>query len=100
MSETNEETIIPAVSEIDEPIRTQSQIQIFTEEVPSKEKREWLKWNKNYNFISYLLLILLILYGVDVSASSGQSSLKEPMFELLKTITLMVSGYVFAKGAE
>jgi|GEM_PF-4507704 len=86
--------------EMDEPIGNQGYSQMSAEEVPSKAKQEWIKWIKNYKFIFQLIGILLFIYLVDVYASGGQSSLKEPMFDLVKTIALTVSGYIFAKSTD
>ena len=89
---------IPA-AEIDEPLYPMQRGQI-----PLKEQQEWVKWIKDFNFIKFTLGLMVLLYIIyliiSVAVFQKNSSLTEPLFEVLKTVLLTVAGYVFGKSQE
>lgn len=84
------------VTEIEEPF-----FQAKREQIPLKEQQEWVKWTKDFDFVKFILGLLILLYlldlGISVFVFRKNSSLTQPLFEVLKTILLTVSGYVFGK---
>ena len=84
------------LKEIDEP-SSETRGNLFYE-LDSNGKKELYKRTQNFDFIKMILLIMIVIYIVDVVVSKGQSSLKEPFFEVLKTVLLTVAGYIFAKS--
>ncbi len=86
-------------AEIDEP---PSQVQ--REQISLKEQQKWVKWVKNFDFIKFILGLMVLLYLLDLIISvvvfQKNSSLTEPLFEVLKTVLLTVAGYVFGKSQE
>ena len=66
---------------------------------PVKE-RDWLIWLKNFDFMKYIIVVMMLIYIVDLFFTKGTSSLREPLFETLKTLLFMAAGYVFAKSSD
>lgn len=90
-------------SEVESP---QSEIDVPPEDEPFYDKltpiqqKEWNRWLKNMGFMKQILILMLLVFVDDLFVSKGQSDLKEPMFEVLKTVLFTVSGYVFAKNQD
>lgn len=86
-------------TEIDEPPH-----QVQREQISLKEQQKWVKWVKNFDFIQFILGLMILLYLLDLIISvvvfQKNSSLTEPLFEVLKTVLLTVAGYVFGKSQE
>lgn len=83
--------------EIDEP---PSNITPLGETELVKEKISFFKWSKNMNFIYFIVFVMVVLYISDIIITKGSSSLKEPLFDTLKTLLFTVAGYVFAKNVD
>ena len=99
--EINEREIVPPITEIDEPpSHNQSTNSTFTE-LSASDKKDLLKWSKNYDFLMCIIGIILLLYVFDTFIifwkPEVQSTLRDPIFELLKTVLFTVSGYIFGK---
>lgn len=88
--------IEPPVCEIDVPLEEKTEV--YLDKLSPMQRKEWVKWLKNLNFIKLVLGIMLFIYLLDFTISKGNSDLKEPLFEVLKTVLFTASGYVFAKG--
>ena len=95
-NEENELKIEPPYREIDVPKEVNNDN--FYDQLSPMEKKEWRRWLKNSNFMHYIILVMLLIYLIDLLANGGNSSLKEPLFEVLKTVLFTASGYVFAKN--
>lgn len=93
-----EQEIETPTREIDEPtVRINDN---SLERLSPMQQKEWQRWLKNLGFMKWLLGLMLLVYVIDLFWSGGQSSLKEPFFEVLKTVLFTVSGYVFAKNSD
>lgn len=105
MEELQHERDVPKViKEVDEPPDDLYMERKAKTELSPKDKMHLFMWNKNLNFIVIVIGIMCILYFIDIFISikypEANITLKEPLFELLKTILLMASGYVFAKSGD
>lgn len=87
--------------EMDEPPRyARTDLGFHISELPPQERQNLYKWLKNFSFVKTILFFMFVVYIIDLFCTKGQSSLKEPFFEVLKTLLLTVSGYVFAKSGK
>lgn len=50
--------------------------------------------------IRLILAVMAVLYFFDAMVCEGTSNLRQPMFEVLKTILYISSGYILAKGPK
>lgn len=94
----DERAVEAPLTEIDEPSTISEVRGNPVDELPANDKKDLFKWTKNFDFLKTILIIMVVIYIIDVIASKGQSSLKEPFFEVLKTILLTAAGYIFAKS--
>ena len=96
--------IQPPVSEMEIPPQTSLSQQRDIAELSPIEKRDWLKWLKNFNFIKFVIFAMFFIYATNVvlaiCAPDADVFLQEPLFEALKVLLFTVSGYVFAKTTE
>ena len=95
-----EREVIAPLMEIDEPSVIAEVRGNTLDELPANDKKDLFKWTKNFDFLKTIPIIMVGIYIADVIASRGQSSLKEPFFEVLKTILLTAAGYIFAKSEK
>lgn len=82
------------------PTYARSDSSFHISELSPQEGKNLFKWLKNLDFVKTIVSFMFVIYMIDLFITKGQSSLKEPFFEVLKTLLLTVSGYVFAKSGE
>ncbi len=96
-----ERTVEMPEREMDEPPRyARRHLSFDISELTPQERRNLYQWLKNFSFVRTILFLMFVVYIIDLFCTKGQSSLKEPFFEVLKTLLLTVSGYVFAKNGK
>ena len=93
-----EQEIETPIREIDGP--SERVREPYYDRLTPMQQKEWHRWLKNMGFMKTILIIMFLDYIIDVLIGKGQSDLKEPFFEVLKTILFTVSGYLFAKKQD
>lgn len=64
-----------------------------------KEKRAREQWKIRFNFLYVLIIALVGIFLLDL-ITKGASQHTETIIEIIKTLLLTASGYLFAKNSE